>query len=277
MEGLWMKIYMIIDGVQGFDCRWTDLTLNDNGYYKIDRDFLIEFLPPENFNILIKRGIYISGKDSESESDVYIQRLIGALYYCVVGLELHHHMKFLAQNEINTLIPLEKRTHRKIDRMNFDKGFKKSLEYEKKLQVKQFALSEESKLKSRNTLQNREVTIKKILELKVGGMNFDEIFVAMDGKICDKKIREHINLFPLAEEFLAYLDSQENKEFPDLYSDLDKQWRYIIAWEKRKNENIGEFLASKKGNLVSNSGSAFTPEKSKINKENYYGLISGEI
>lgn len=271
-----MKIYMIIDGEKGLDCRWTELSKKDNGYFKVDRDFLIEFMPSEVFEVLVKRGIYINGKDSEKESGVYIQRLILALYYIIVGLQGHHLLKILAQNYISHLIPIKIGVHQELDREDFLEGIEQSFEFERKEQIKQFADDEERKLKSRNRLQNREETIIRILELSVKGLSVDEIVQVMDGKVCDKKVREYRNLFPLAEEFLGYLEYQKDKEFSGLYSNLGEKWRYVIKWEERKNKNIAEFLASKMGKKFINSNSTFTPEKDKINQESYYGYLSKE-
>lgn len=270
-----MKIFIVLCNGQSMDCRWSKLKKKTSGYYKVDREFLLNFLGQKIFDILVRRGMYESGDDSEKESDIYIQRFILTLVYIIIGLQVHHLLKNLAQNDFAHLVPIEVGIHQKVDRMDFLEGIDKSLKIERTEQIKQFADEEEKKLRSRNYFQSREETIIEILELSVSGMSVDEIVQAMDGKICDKKVREYINLFPQAEGFLKYLKAQENQEFADLYSNLDQKWQCLIDWEQRRDKNIAEFLIEKMGKEVINSGSAFTPQKQE-NQWNHYGYINEE-
>lgn len=256
-----MAIYLIVENIKQSGRREIPIEINENGYYKLDRECLIDCLPQQVFSELIKRGIYINGKDSLKDSNVYIQRFVPSLYYNMVELEGHHLMKNKAQSDILHIIPLKTGIHQQIDRLtDIQKGIDKSIEQEKELQIIQFGK------KPQRRLQNRATVIESILKLKVSGKSTGEIIEAMKPTICDKKVREHLKFFHYASGFLEYLKNQEQEEFAEEYSKLGKEWQFVVEWECIRDKNLQEFWASNRTKTINK---AKIPANSNGDKTSY--------
>lgn len=270
------KIYVVTHNLEGFECRWSN-AIKNNGYDKISRDFLKDLLP-NGFGILVKRGSYQSGKDSPKESSLYLHRVIAGLYYNIVGKEIHHLNKIETQNDIWNLVPMEQGIHQEIDGWkDFEKGFNRSIELKKELQIAQFFKEYESQSRAKWSNQSSDGVILMILKLKTSGLSTKKIIKMMKGKAGEKKVREHLRTFCLAKEFSEYLELQLNEEFSDLYAKLDEKWRYVISWEKNKDTNLQEFEAFNNAQIGESDNQANLYLKNNGNEGIYYGYLMEEI
>lgn len=264
------KLYVYVGNNKNSGCRWTTLIKKAYGYRKITLSFLEMIFEPSILDEFIKRGCYIDGQKSGSGSSIYVQRFIASLYYVIVGFDAHHLNKIRSQNDIWNIVPIEEKLHKQLDGWaDSDKAFNRAIELKKELQIKQFA---ETK-RTNYSVKSSSDSILKILKLKAQGLSTAEIINKMKGKVGERKIREYLNTFYHAEEFVAYYVSQSEEDFSDLYANLDEKWRYVKNWEKSKNKTLAEFEAFKVAQLQQVEDLADIEVNSNNNADNYYGHI----
>lgn len=266
-----MEIRLIVENCKKKGRKHIKVKKHSKGYFKLDRKQLLDALSPKDFKTLVKNGMYFYGIDSKSNSDIYIQRLVLALYYNIVGLQGHHLLLIKVQNNIYLLIPMPCGIHQKINGWeNSQKGIDKSLELEKELQIEQFAKTK----KSRYSVQKTGKTILQLLELCDDGLSKKEIAKKMKDTACEKMIYDYANHFYYANEFLDFLENQSITEFTDLYSILGEEWRYVADWEKNKAKNLQEFETENASENIINGNLALIPQELNNDGDYYSGCIT---
>ena len=195
------------------------------GYITINKADLANNIPYKLLKILAKRGLASSEEIGLRTNKRFCwHRLVACLYYNCIGKFVHHiHKDSRNINDITNLIVLNEIEHKSIDndRINY---LERGLEIQKNLKDNFFK-------PNKQTLANNDHIILKILILKKKGLNNRRIIKKLKTKIKQTKVYEHIKTFFYIDDFLRWLESEQNKPIQRLNEKIRKRWQKIIDFE----------------------------------------------
>ena len=168
-------------------------------YIRFNQNSLKDFLWGKSFKTMLKNGLFMTKKDRTYNASISIQRLVGCLYSDITGMEMHHINKDKTNNTLYNLVPLESDVNTSIDSLPFN-------------EMQEFGRKEHQKWiksfnkKRRNTVANNPLLIIDILSNSIGKTT-KAVHTMFKKKIKSiKVIRNILNIFFYAEEFLKYLE-----------------------------------------------------------------------
>ena len=120
---------------------------NESGYLITSKRNLKNNLSEKQFKCIIHRGL---NEDLDiglnSLSDFLVHRMVAAVYYNIIGLQIHHLDKSRTNNYIWNLVPIDGAAHLLMGESDRMEEFDKAIELERALQDEQFRRTNRTKV-----------------------------------------------------------------------------------------------------------------------------------
>jgi len=182
-------------------------------------------IPVDLYNSFVERGLCSNIENGRKEADlrVGIYRVVLCLYQNILGQDIHHIYKDIELNDITNIVPLEVSPHKRIDKIEIEKGIAESLAIQKEQKCKIF--------KEKQTLANNKEIILELLKMKLQQISPKDIALKMKNKIGRSKVYEHLRFFFYNEIFSKWLENKTEQELSELNGFLPKRWALALRFE----------------------------------------------
>ena len=224
-EVLKVKRFLLIENISQPILLELKPTPNTDGYITMSKKHLNKNLPKKIIKSFASRGyaspIEIGLKTNKS---FCWHRLVACLYYNCLGKEIHHIMpEDITCNDITNLIPVNKSFHTSLHNMDLSLSISLAREVQSVLRRKYYT--------EKQTVASNAELIFQILKLKNDGINPNQIIKKVKRSIKKSKVYEILSIFYYSKSFIEWLETQENKEFTELYGNLSESWIKILEFE----------------------------------------------
>ena len=191
-------------------------------YITINKNDLFKVIPKKLYMSLAKQGLATTVKIGLKRNKRFSwHRLICCGYYNCLGREVHHIDKNPKNNGIINLVPISRDFH-----MRLDKNVGEAYIYSRLLQNLEL-----NKKKNKNTLAKNVLVILDVLRMKSEGRKTCDIVKSLSAKIKKSTVYNILKKYYYAEEFLKWLNSQEQQCFTDLDGNFCKRWDGILKFD----------------------------------------------
>lgn len=120
--------YILIDNLKENILIKLKTTPHAEKYIIFPKNNLKDKIPKRAYKALAKNGLYATFENAFNKNNkpFLLSRLVTCQYQNTLGLEVHHIYKDLNQNNINSLLPVEKDIHKSIHALPIEEGIKES-------------------------------------------------------------------------------------------------------------------------------------------------------
>lgn len=200
--------------------------ISDSQVYETSYKFNLKNKLDKNiYNYFAENGLYENKAKAynDNNSQFAIHRLVSSTYSNINNLQIHHIDKCKKNNNMYNLLPISKETHLHLDNLPLEQCIIESQKlhdnYSFKLPISKDTLSTNNEL-IKIILQHPELTAKKLEKL-------------LHKKIKSSTISKYRQLYKYPDEFLQWLEINENKGYSELCRNLGKHWDNLVQFEQK--------------------------------------------